>query len=99
MLWLAAYGFFLRKLNTAKAKHSILDRELLTCEAAICPFICLVEGRAFMLYTDHKPLNCLQAKQADRWCRGRLRTASVASVASVTSVTAMPGGPVSRTRG
>ena len=28
---------------------------------------CLVEGRAFTLYTDHNPLTDLLAKQADAW--------------------------------
>ena len=37
--------------------------------AVIWHFRCLVEGRAFTLYTDHKPLTylLLLAKQADAW--------------------------------
>ena len=35
--------------------------------AAIRHFHCLVEGGAFTLYTDHKPLKYLLAKQADAW--------------------------------
>ena len=60
-------AFFSRKLNLAEAKYSTLDRELLACMAAIHHFCCLVEGRLFTLYTDHKPLTYLLAKQADAW--------------------------------
>ena len=35
--------------------------------AAIRNFRCLVEGRAFSLYADHKPLTYLLAKQGDVW--------------------------------
>ena len=35
--------------------------------AAVHHFRCLVECRAFTLYTDHKPLTYLLAKQADAW--------------------------------
>ena len=35
--------------------------------AAVHHFRCLVEGRAFTLYTDHKPLTYLLAKQTDAW--------------------------------
>ena len=60
-------AFFSRKLNAAETRYSTLDRELLACVAAIRHFRCLVEGRAFTLYTDHKPLTYLLAKQADAW--------------------------------
>ena len=60
-------AFFSRKLNAAEDKYSTLDRELLTCVAAIRRFRFLVEGQAFPLYTDHKPLTYLLAKQADVW--------------------------------
>ena len=56
-------AFFSRKLNAAETKYSTLDRELLACVAAIRHFQCLVEGRAFTLYTDHKQLTYLLAKQ------------------------------------
>ena len=60
-------AFVSRKLNAAETKYSTLDRELLPCVAAIRHFPCLVEGGAFTLYTDHKPLTYLLAKQADAW--------------------------------
>ena len=60
-------AFFSRKLNTAEAKYSTLDRELMACLEAIQHFRCLVEGQAFTLYTDHKPLIYLRAKEAEVW--------------------------------
>ena len=60
-------AFFSRKLNAAETKYSTLDRELLAYVANICHFRCLVEGRAFTLCTNHKPLTYLLAKQADAW--------------------------------
>ena len=50
-----------------ETKYSTLDRELLACVAAITHFWCLVEGRVFTLYTDHKPLTYLLSKRADAW--------------------------------
>ena len=64
---MAVSYFFSRKLNREEAKYTTTDRELLACVAAICHFRCLVEGRAFTLYTDHKPLTYLLAKQVDTW--------------------------------
>ena len=58
-------GKFSRMLNAAEAKYSTLDRELLACVVAIRHFHCLVEGRAFTLYMDHRPLTYLLAKQTD----------------------------------
>ena len=58
-------AFFSRKLNATETKYSTLDRKLLACMAAIRHFRCLVEGWAFTLYTDHKPLTYLMAKQSD----------------------------------
>ena len=60
-------AFFSRKLNTAEAKYSTLDRELMACLEVIQHFRCLVEGQAFTLYTDHKPLIYLRAKEAEVW--------------------------------
>ena len=60
-------AFISRKLKAAETKYSTLNRELLACVAAIHHFRCLVEGRAFTVYTDHKPLTYLLAKQVDAW--------------------------------
>ena len=67
--WLAAPSFLLQEAERCgiQVLYSTLDRELLACLAAIRHFRRLVEGRDFTLYTDHKPLTYLLAKQADTW--------------------------------
>ncbi|GBO35909.1 Retrovirus-related Pol polyprotein from transposon opus [Araneus ventricosus] len=49
-------GFFSRKLNAAERKYSTYDRELLAIYSAIRFFRYFVEGRDFLVFTDHKPL-------------------------------------------
>lgn len=49
-------GFFSRKLNDTEKKYSAYDRELLAAYSAILYFRHMLEGRSFILYTDHKPL-------------------------------------------
>jgi hypothetical protein len=48
-------GFFSRKLTDTKSCYSTFDRELLAAHAAIKQFPHFCEGRAFQLWTDHKP--------------------------------------------
>jgi hypothetical protein len=49
-------GFFSCKLTDTESRCSTLDRELLAAHAAIKHFRYFCEGRAFQLWTDHKPL-------------------------------------------
>jgi hypothetical protein len=49
-------GFFSRKLTDTEPRYSTFDRELLAAHAAIKHFRHFCEGRAFQLWTDHKPL-------------------------------------------
>jgi len=49
-------AFFSKKLNNAQVKYSPYDRELLAIYMTIKHFRHLVEGRRFVIYTDHKPL-------------------------------------------
>lgn len=49
-------AFFTRKLKPAQRKYSPYDRELLAIYQAIKYFRHMVEGRSFVIYTDHKPL-------------------------------------------
>ncbi|GBM72644.1 hypothetical protein AVEN_117430-2-1, partial [Araneus ventricosus] len=44
------------KLNAAERKYSTYDRELLAIYSAIKFFRYFVEGRDFLVFTDHKPL-------------------------------------------
>jgi hypothetical protein len=49
-------GFFSKKLHPAQAKYSAFDRELYACFTGIRHFRCMLEGRKFTIYTDHKLL-------------------------------------------
>ncbi len=49
-------GFFSKKLETAQQKNSAFDRELFACYARILHFRCMLDGRWFAIFTDHKPL-------------------------------------------
>lgn len=64
-VWLPI-AFFSRKLSNAEKKYSAFDRELLAIYLAIKHFRHLVEGRAFTIYTDHKPLTFAFASATER---------------------------------
>ncbi len=49
-------SFFSRKLTDTESHYSTFDCELLAAHAAIKHFRHFCEGRAFQLWTDHKPL-------------------------------------------
>lgn len=49
-------GFYSKKLTEAQIKYSTYDRELTAIFQAIKHFRYLLEGRKFIIYTDHKPL-------------------------------------------
>lgn len=49
-------GFFSKRLETAQTKYSTYDRELLGIFLGIKHFRHMLEGRCFIVYTDHKPL-------------------------------------------
>ena len=49
-------GFFSQKLNPAETRYSTFGRELLAIYATIRHFRYFLEGRAFHVLTDHKPL-------------------------------------------
>ncbi|GBM02974.1 Retrovirus-related Pol polyprotein from transposon 412, partial [Araneus ventricosus] len=49
-------AFFSRKLTPAEQRYSVYDRELLAVYASVRHFSCMLEGRNFTIYTDHKPL-------------------------------------------
>lgn len=66
-------GFFSRKLSPAETRYSTYDRELLAIFAALKFFKHLVEGREFVIKTDHKPitfaLHQVASKASDRQLR------------------------------
>lgn len=49
-------GFFSKSLTPAQQKYATYDRELLAIHRAIKHFRCYLEGRHFVIWTDHKPL-------------------------------------------
>jgi cleavage and polyadenylation specificity factor subunit 1 len=59
-------AFFSRKLSPAEQKYSAFDRELLAAFSAIKHFRHFVEGRSFILFTDHKPLTYAFSNDVDR---------------------------------
>ena len=59
---------FSRKLRNPETRYSAYDRELLSIYLAICHFRHFVEGRAFTIFTDHKPLTfTLSSANSDKW--------------------------------
>lgn len=50
------FGFFSHKLDPTEARYSTYDRELLAIHQAIKQFKRILEERAFIVETDHKPL-------------------------------------------
>lgn len=49
-------SFFSKKLSPAQKKYSAYDRELTAIYLALKFFLHMVEGREFIIFTDHKPL-------------------------------------------
>ncbi len=49
-------GFCSAQLDKAQTNYSVFNRELLAVVAAIKHFLYMLEGRQFVLFTDHKPL-------------------------------------------
>lgn len=60
-------AFFSRKLTPAEVRYSTFDRELLAAFAAVRHFRFLLEGRQFVLYTDHKPLTTALHRVSPPW--------------------------------
>jgi hypothetical protein len=66
-------GFFSKKLDTAQPKWSAFDRELYACVEGIRHFRHILEGRAFTIFTDHKPLVGALARASDPWTARQCR--------------------------
>ncbi|CAH8618677.1 unnamed protein product [Schistosoma mattheei] len=59
--------FFSRRLTTTETRYSAFGRELLAAYCAIKHFRHAVEGRRFILFTDHKPLTYALHTKSDRY--------------------------------
>lgn len=66
-------AFFSRKLTSAERRYSTYDRELLAAYSAIRYFRHLLEGRPFILFTDHKPLTYALSQRPDKASPRQLR--------------------------
>ena len=59
-------GFFSRKLTSAETRYSTYDRELLAIFSTIKYFKHILEGRPFIVRTDHRPLVYAFAQRLDK---------------------------------
>ena len=59
-------AFFSRRLLPAESKYSTFSRELLAIYSAIRHFRYALEGRTFVIFTDHKPLVYAFRNRSDR---------------------------------
>lgn len=60
-------AFFSRQLRKPEKKYSTFDRELLAIYLAIRHFRYFLEGRAFTVFTDHKPITFAMIKVDPPW--------------------------------
>jgi hypothetical protein len=60
-------GFFSKKLEPAQSRYPAFDRELWACFSGIRHFRHMLEGRRFILFTDHKPLTQALFRSSDPW--------------------------------
>ena len=72
-------AFFSRKLDATQQRYSTFDRELLAAYKAVNHFHYLVEGRAFTLWSDHKPLIAAFHSKCDQLIGRRARKLSFIS--------------------
>ncbi len=66
-------GFFSKKLEPAQTRYSAFDRELLACVTSIRHFCYMLEGRRFVLLTDHKPLTFALGRISKPWTARQTR--------------------------
>jgi hypothetical protein len=66
-------AFFSKKLEPVQVKYSAFDRELLACFLGIRHLRYMLEGRAFTIYTDHKPLTIAISRSSDPWTARQCR--------------------------
>jgi hypothetical protein len=66
-------GFFSKKLEPAQVKYSAFGCELLACFLGIPHFRFMLDGRAFTIYADHKPLTTAINCASDPWTAWQCR--------------------------
>jgi hypothetical protein len=60
-------AFYSKKLDATQRRYSAFDRELLAAYLAVRHFRCLLEGRQFTIFTDHKPLTYAIHRVSEPW--------------------------------
>ena len=73
-------AFFSRKLLPAETRYSAFDRELLAVYLAVKHFRHFVEGREFLILTDHKPLTFALSITTDKYTPRQTRHLDYVSV-------------------
>jgi transposase InsO family protein len=72
-------SFFSRKLSAAEQRYSAFDRELLAIYLAIRHFRFMLEGREFLVFTDHMPLLSALKRVSPPWTARQQRHLSFIS--------------------
>ncbi len=67
-------AFFSRKLRDLEIKYSTYDKEMLAIKLALRHFRHHLEGRSFIIYTDHKPLTFALSRKRPSWTARQQRT-------------------------
>ena len=60
-------AFFSRKLSDAEKKYSAFERELQAAYLSIRQFCFMLEGREFLLFSNHKPLTSALFRSSPPW--------------------------------
>ena len=79
-------AFFSRKLTSAEQNYSAFDRELLAAFSAVRHFRFILEGRQFVLQTDHKPLTTALFRVSEPWTSRQQRQLAYLSEFAITLV-------------
>jgi cleavage and polyadenylation specificity factor subunit 1 len=72
-------SFFSRKLSTTEQRYSAFDRELLAIYLSIRHFRFMLEGREFIVFTDHMPLLAALNRVSPPWTARQQRHLSYIS--------------------
>ena len=64
--WQPLIFFFSKEMSTAQQKYNTYDRELLAIYEAVKHFRHMLEGRHFVIYTEHKPLTYAFSQKRDK---------------------------------
>jgi RNase H-like domain found in reverse transcriptase len=69
-------AFYSKKLDSTQRWYSAFDKELLAAYLAVRHFRCLLEGRQFAIFTDHKPLTFAIHRISEPWLAQQQRQLS-----------------------